>query len=118
MIDNDLLLEVPSGWRSLAKDTIDKLRDRFPGITIDQTKEKFGALRIYYTLTEMDNDKWDDAYNITLEAEKASTKICQDCGKPGVRKSNKGWLATLCPEHQPEEFDETEIQRLIEDQEY
>lgn len=60
-----------------------------------QVKEKFGGLRFYY-------DGGDDFIRgVVAFAEDMSCVICEECGKPGKRRSG-GWIRTLCDEHAAE----------------
>ena len=54
-----------------------------------QIKEKYGTLRFYLS------GGTDEMYAITDEAEKKSTKTCENCGKPGKLRG-KGWYYTRC----------------------
>lgn len=54
-----------------------------------QCKEKFGTLRFYMT------SETDEMEKLISEAESASAKTCEYCGKPGTLRT-KGWCFTLC----------------------
>lgn len=62
-------------------------------IVAEQVKEKFGGLRYYLSAPP---SVCDQAYAIAAEAEHASEKTCEACGKPGVLRNIKFWLTTLC----------------------
>lgn len=55
-----------------------------------QVKEKFGTLRFYY------NGGNDYTDGIVRLAEVLSGVTCENCGQPGERRTNRGWLSTLC----------------------
>ena len=57
-----------------------------------QVKEKFGGLRFYMTASALEMEG-----AITM-AENMSLHICEECGKPGQRRSG-GYILTLCDEH-------------------
>ena len=79
---------VGDGWYDLLDTLCNELKV-FPGLQFTQVKEKFGTLRAYTNFT---NDKVEEA---VLEAERASAKTCEGCGKPA--KLNKGpWLRVEC----------------------
>lgn len=59
--------------------------------TILQVKEKFGTLRFYHA---GGNDFFDGMVSM---AEATSSRICEQCGKPGRPRSG-GWILTLCDE--------------------
>ena len=56
-------------------------------------KEKFGGLRVYLTSS---TDEMEAAID---EAEAESFKTCEECGAPGVLRSDGGWLMTACDSH-------------------
>ena len=60
--------------------------------TVLQIKEKFGLLRVYI------DGGVEGVDTIIARAEERSAVTCEDCGKPG-RLRRKGWLRTLCDEH-------------------
>lgn len=88
---------------------------RCPQIVLDQVKEKYGTLRVYwhFDLTEVDAVRSEaleeDNVNRTLGryadtvenaidfSEYLSSKTCEVTGKPGKLYSN-GWCVTLCEE--------------------
>lgn len=65
-----------------------------PQMVFTQVKEKFGALRIYYT-------GGDDYCSGLLDmAECMSYRMCENCGTFGkdVGRVEKGWIQSLCTE--------------------
>ena len=64
-------------------------------VVVTQIKEKFGTLRFYYS--------GGDQYIRGLEsmAESMTSRICEDCGHPGVARSTerKRWVVVLCDKH-------------------
>jgi len=66
--------------------------DKIPQVVATQVKEKFGGLRFYYN----GGDEYIDG--ITAMAEAMAEITCETCGKPG-KKTNHGWIRTLCDEH-------------------
>ena len=89
------------------------------GVRFTQIKEKFGTLRVYYTIypktTEeemlmLDQKQLYAAYErysgyvegVTSFAEYLSSKTCEHDGSPG-RLTGRRWLATRCTNCQPEE---------------
>jgi len=61
-------------------------------VTVDQIKEKFGGLRFYHSGGD------DHTNGMIAMAESWAAHACEECGKPGKR-SNSGWIRTLCAEH-------------------
>lgn len=86
-------LEVGDGWFDIIDTAFSKFMLLDPRPQLAQVKEKFGGLRIY-----LDNSS-DEAYAIVNEAELASDKTCEVCGKPASPGSQNGWVSTLCEEH-------------------
>jgi len=58
-------------------------------IYIDQVKEKFGTLRVYFNRS----DEFIDGVVAATEA--MSAIVCEKCGSPGTRRSG-GWIKTNC----------------------
>ena len=88
--------EVGDGWYTLIDSLCGSIQwaveknDHYP-VMATQVKEKFGALRFYYS-------GGDDYIDGLIDmAEKMSTSICEKCGNPG-KVTGTGWLKTLCPE--------------------
>jgi len=77
-----------------------KLKDNNIKIVASQVKEKFGTLRFYVNGTTPDVS--DEVYKLIDEAETASEKTCERCGKEG-KLCGKGWVSTKCKECQTEE---------------
>lgn len=73
-------------------------------VTLDQVKEKLGGLRFYY------NGGDEYIRGLVSMAESMSEVICEECGKPGKRRSG-GWIVTLCDEH-AKERDERQAKRF------
>lgn len=93
MMNIQVAHECGSGWKQL----IDPITARADsnGYTMMQIKEKYGALRLYYVPGPIDDIEFEDMVD---DAELASTKICEMCGKPGHLMDKGGWLKTLCQE--------------------
>jgi len=94
-----LSLDVGNGWyrliwemcekveKELNREGNAKLKEKF---FFSQIKEKFGALRSYFNCGNK------IIFDITLEAEKNSSKICEYCGEKGTSQKIGGWIKTLC----------------------
>lgn len=95
----DIYIECGNGWKPLIEEYLDWVNDFNKDKTDDervetlQIKEKFGRLTIYPNyypkgLMELLN---------TLE--EASTKVCEECGKPiEYPRTVNYWIYTLCDE--------------------
>lgn len=95
---------VGPGWASL----IDEVYDAKPDwIRIEQVKEKYAGLRIYFgsvnaRYDEASREATETAWNIfdqLIDAvEERSYTMCEECGQPGVVRDGS-WLVTSCDEH-------------------
>lgn len=90
--------ECGPGWATLI-DPVEALITALGGLIL-QIKEKFGGLRLYYSPGSADEDaRWVDVEKMVRDAESASLKTCEMCGKPGYTRSSGRWLKTLCDDH-------------------
>ncbi|MDE2599714.1 MAG: hypothetical protein KGL40_08830 [Rhodocyclaceae bacterium] len=64
-------------------------------VVASQVKEKFGGLRFYVRCAT------DAQYEEIDLAEQVSMRICEECGQPGQRVVNGGWLMVRCQMHTP-----------------
>lgn len=82
---------VGPGWNDIILDLHEKLVEEAPeDYYIVQVKEKFGTLRYYVgPMTEA-------GFDYIQEAEMLSAVTCEQCGRPGTLRSDRGWLRTLC----------------------
>lgn len=90
-----------SGWEPLirrAAEKIEPIIQKFVDeggekdghrLTSTQIKEKFGTLRWYFSYSHPDIDA------IIKEAEKESTRTCEDCGEEGQERGG-GYILTQC----------------------
>jgi hypothetical protein len=72
-----------------APESMRKVPELVPQVTLDQVKEKFGTLRFYYT----GGDNYIDG--MVRLAESMSGVICEGCGNVGERRGG-GWVHTYC----------------------
>lgn len=87
-----------SGWNALLVELDAKLAKLDPQYKIGQYKEKYGTLRFYADASEgLGDAAHDEFYRLIEEAQRASAKICEVCGKPGELRGN-GWWYTACDE--------------------
>jgi hypothetical protein len=101
--------ECADGWepliRTLSKcivhhDKYDKQDGKLEESTrMAQAKEKFGTLSFYYDRQPHS----DHIRGLVTMAEAMSGRLCEVCGSPGKRasKNPRGWIQTLCLEHDP-----------------
>ncbi len=81
------------GWYNIIDELCAKLEPL--GIVATQVKEKFGGLRFY--TGAIAEDKWEEVHGWINKAEAKSYETCEECGKPGKRRTG-GWVRTLCDE--------------------
>lgn len=87
---------VPGGWIDLCMALSEHLRMSVPGAQIEDSKEKYGALK---TSVTGDESMPPDAFDLSDLYEELSTHVCQDCGDPGHLRTDGMWDATLCDKH-------------------
>lgn len=92
------VLGVPGGWCDLVAAFSVQMRRHAPGCSVNDSKEKYGGLRIDTGGTGDVQTAW------LLEQiyETASEGVCQDCGERGELRTDRGWYATLCDRHAEE----------------
>lgn len=88
------------GWLPILEDLFERIdeevkRSALTDFKVVQVKEKFGGLRVY---VEGGNDAIEE---LIAAASKKAEATCEDCGKPGRRRTtNKGklhaWMKTQC----------------------
>ncbi len=109
-IGNLQYLETPVGWNRLllqcAKE-MEKAISQLPKSKrhlygASQIKEKYGSLRWY-------TDNWHDSFkDIIKKYETLSYRTCEVCGKRGKTKNGKGWVVTVCKDHEDREQNQTD----------
>jgi len=85
----DIIWDLSSKLEPLIQKCIDEEQDTELYPKAFQVKEKFGGLRFYMTYDT------DEIYDLISEAEALSLKTCEECGKPGEKRSG-GWIHTHC----------------------
>ena len=93
---------VPKGWHSIVRALSEEIRFYLvnKGISpysfhIDQLKEKFGAIRLYYSL-HCDDKYADEGIDEIIEKyEELSEHTCCECGKEATLMS-RGWICPYC----------------------
>ena len=91
--------DVSDGWYAI----VERMSARLavdPNLHIDQLKEKWGRLTVYFTSSEdatapagMPGEELDRAID---EAEEESERTCMICGEPGTNKKRGLWVTVLC----------------------
>lgn len=99
--------EVGDGWEPIVREMckhLQPLNDKY-GLEIEQIKEKFGYLRVYfegpYSDTEyhrLPEEVEEEAGHIIAQYERLSGGMCEDCGSPNhvTTKATSWWIRTLC----------------------
>lgn len=100
-------IESPSGWDGILSKMLDsweasckKFNAPEEIIYIEQIKEKFGELRVYFALLHESDDLYKELNEALDKAEAASRETCQVCGKPG-EVIDGPWITVLCEDCGP-----------------
>jgi hypothetical protein len=88
------------GWYPLIEELFDKITELLDTKYLElkedfevlQVKEKWGSLRVYVSTAN------DEIFDLIDEYEEKSSKICENCGKPGIIKEINGWWTCTCAE--------------------
>ena len=115
----DMENDVGPGWRPLLHELHAQLTEAGINYEALQVKEKFALLRVYISVSgeshvtfdltipgagtitgqpEQGSSTYDRAMELVYAAEEKSRVICEDCGEPGVLRTDRFWLRTLCDE--------------------
>lgn len=113
--DTIIYSELPDGWIGIVDELCNSLTPileesykQYPlddcdyGFVVEQIKEKFGGLRIYFQLASQDPDLYNKITKLVFECELKSKSICQISGKPGSLCKKNNWYYTLSEEYQKE----------------
>jgi hypothetical protein len=98
-----------------------------PEFKFVQIKEKFGTIRLYYSINQPDDPNhhmfveksidsrydriWGQVQAYENYTDYLSGRTCETCGKPGKLYTG-GWYVTLCPEHAKERGKDEEPEAL------
>lgn len=86
------------GWYTLLSD-LGRKAEGLP-FFVTETKEKFGILRVYFTLRDGIEEASEEAYAqmnaLMKEAEAVSRVTCEFCGAPGTLVQPQRWLRVVC----------------------
>lgn len=109
--------KVYPGWWSILDKYVPELQASNPECDL-YIKEKFGLLRLSVIGLLDDSQK---ATEIEMAAERASSTVCEFCGRPGVLRTDRSWRQTLCERCAKADYqtmmriiDEAEQQWLLE----
>lgn len=83
--------ECGDGWFDLLDRLFSKLEKL--DVTLDQVKEKFGGLRVYFHCSDDNNEI---VYKLIEDAEYEASNTCEVCGKQGSIKRENGWYKCRC----------------------
>lgn len=85
---------VGNGWKTILDELEESASMSQIPVKVHQIKEKFATLRFYYS-------GGDEYFQEEVrKAESLSASTCEVCGLLGKRVSRRGWLKTLCKEHE------------------
>lgn len=80
------------GWWPILDKYIPQIKAIDPNAEIE-VKEKLGTLRIWVGSLMDDHAPFN---KIELAAEEESCTVCEYCGAPAKRRTNRRWIVTLC----------------------
>lgn len=93
---------VPDGWKNLIIDLSEELMEYFRknnidpySFHIDQLKEKYGSIRLYYSLQNGTFQEDDGIDAIIQKYEQLSEHTCCECGAEATLMST-GWICPYC----------------------
>lgn len=96
------------GWWRLASELNDQLKEIDPSYSVQQVKEKFGAMRFYAQPSEGLDDELVRMFRKAIRrADEASTTVCERCGRPARQRAVGMWVQTLCED----DFQEAKAER-------
>jgi hypothetical protein len=92
--------EIKEGWADLIEPIVKFIWDwntapanKDNKIEIRQIKQKYAALRFYTSI-------YTDGLSLLIEqAERESARTCEDCGKEGTVRLERGWRYVSCYDH-------------------
>ena len=92
--------DLPDGWKigfceQMCDELMEALGDYADKWIILQVKEKYGELRIYYSI--LPKGIYDAVEAVISKYEKISRHTCCICGNPAT-KTSKGWVLPFCDE--------------------
>ena len=95
---------IPTGWKiafgeEMANEIKKYLKEEglINAFKVDQIKEKFGELRLYFHLESGTMEDFRNLEKIIDKYTEKSRTVCIHCGKPATKKT-KGWISFLCGE--------------------
>jgi hypothetical protein len=97
--------ECGPGWNRILADLVDRMAGVLGGkpgtsLSFTQVKEKYGTLRVYWTIEggEVGKRRYKMLDGLVEGAEARSGATCEMCGRAG-RLRGKGWVFTACDDH-------------------
>lgn len=88
------------GWSDVIRRCHNELFLKDPNYRIAQIKEKFGALRFYFTPSNM--ELYREMGSIVLKYEIEASNTCEICGAEGYVSTNDRTMRARCDEHRGE----------------
>jgi hypothetical protein len=88
------------GWGDIVRRCHNELFLKDPNYRIAQIKEKFGALRFYFTPSDM--ELYREMGSIVLKYEVEASNTCEICGTEGYVSTNDRAMRARCEEHRGE----------------
>ena len=88
--------EVGPGWFPIVEDMLKKMSSvaiRPQLLQLEQIKEKFGGLRVYYSAAAAIEKQVD---SIVAKAEDAAARTCEHCGQPNTKEQHHVGYNNIC----------------------
>jgi hypothetical protein len=99
-------LECNEGWKEIIDEVsakIEAVNNKYSPssyIHAAQIKQKFGGLRYYINIEDIDEQDVKYVYEVIAEAESKSFTVCEVCGQhASSAKDRRYYIETLCDEH-------------------
>lgn len=86
---NNLCFQILQHEKNISNEKSSRYNENYEPVRFDQTKQKFGGLRIYYS----GGDEYVEG--LVAMAESISYCVCEYCGNKG-KPNKEGWITTLC----------------------
>jgi hypothetical protein len=87
---------MPVGWMKLVRDVSEELEPMFAEYdkasrpVVEQLKQKLGGARYYVSHATQ------EMYDAIARFEERCENTCENCGKDGSGRSQRGWLSVMC----------------------
>lgn len=103
----DVFMSIGEGWYPIVDEMLTEIERycdendlKYPqNVCVLEIKEKFGQLRVYLSYQNVESYEILDIEEIVDKYESKSITMCEQCGKEGKLRGERGVYVTLCDEH-------------------